>query len=616
MTLFDIFIRKGTFLLKNVSNKYKIAYLSYLHQNLPYMRILTLLTLILFTSSSAFSQLVLVNSPADVAGSYDFSERADEWGANLLDSIWTGDAVLMDDGVDPNSDGCTPTTNDYKDKMVFVDRGACSFSLKAYHAELAGAVGCIIINNAPGGGLVGMLGGDSAALVTIPVAFITFEDGLILKDAIANGTVNVTIGNVVFDNDVNITQSSTLKPFTGTIPASQVASGNFAFNPVASITNTGLVDASNVMATADITFEGTNIYSEASDTTILPVDSVVALGFPEFDLPNADLGRYEITYNISTDSTDGLPNDNTVTQTFDVVEGALARGSWDFDNNRPFVSFNTTIADGGPIEFYQGVRFPEGGAEGYQLDSVTFRIGTDQPSLDGESITATLYSWDDANTNGVVDDMELSLAAIASKVFDATATAEEWVTVEMLDATTGGTLVFDPAAQYWIGVKYLGVNTVTIGFDATYDNLLALDGFANSFMDFPYLILNDFPDGINGNLADLGSFTDFGNTLAIGYYIQPFMTSSTEEVALDATVNVYPNPASDVLFADIKLDEVAEVLNYTILDIDGKVLYSMETQNVDEYLAKFDVSELASGTYYLRLNDGNKVQTQSFVVVK
>ncbi len=580
------------------------------------MRILTLLTLILFTSSTAFSQLVLVNSPSGIAGSYDFSERADDWGANLLDSIWTGDAVLMDDGVDPNSDGCTPTTNDYKDKMVFVDRGACSFSLKAYHAELAGAVGCIIINNAPGGGLVGMLGGDSAALVTIPVAFITFEDGLILKEAIAAGTVNLSIGNIIFDNDVSISQGSTLKPFTGTIPTSQVASGNFAFNPVAAVTNTGLNEATNINAVADITFAGTNIYSESSDTTILNVDSTVALGFPEFDLPNGDLGRYEITYTISADSTDGLPNDNVVSQTFDVVEGAMARGSWDFDNNRPFVSFNTTIADGGPIEFYQGVSLPEGGDDGYQLDSVTFRIGTDLTTLDGETITATLYSWDDINTDGVVDDMELSLAAIASQQFDATSTAEEWVTLEMLDALTGTKFVFDPTVDYWIGVKYLGTNTVTIGFDATYDNLLALDGFANSFSDFPYLILNDFPDGINGNLADLGSFTDFGNTLAIGYYISPVGSVNTEELTLEANINVYPNPASDVLFADIQLEEQVDVLNYSILDIDGKVLYNMETQNVMDYLAKFDVSELASGTYYLRLNDGNKVQTKSFVVAK
>jgi len=211
--------------------------------------------------------------------------------------------------------------------------------------------------------------------------------------------------------------------------------------------------------------------------------------------------------------------------------------------------------------------------------------------------------------------MELSLAAIASQQFDATATAEEWVTLEMLDATTGEILVFDPAIDYWMGVKYLGTNTVTIGFDATYDNLLALDGFANTFMDFPYLILNDFPDGINGNLADLGSFTDFGNTLAIGYYISPF-TTNTEELTLDAAVNIYPNPASDVLFADIQLETPADVLNYSILDAEGKVLYNMETQNVVDYLAKFDVSDLASGTYYLRLNDGNKVQTKSFIVVK
>jgi len=586
------------------------------------MRIFTFFTILFFSIAAINAQVVLVNAPADLAGGYTFGDTGGTWGANLLDSIWTGDAILIEDAVDPTSDGCTETMQDLSDKIVLIDRGACEFGVKALNAEMANAVAVIIMNINPGEGALGLGAGAVGAQVTIPVVMVSYEDGLKLKEGLLNGTVNISMGAIQFANDLQIDQLSTLKPFTGTIPSSQVASGNNIFTPTARITNTGFNDAVNVTSTVTIDFTpdggtSSNVYTESADTTILPTDSLVALSTIDFDLDNPEKGRYEVTYTITSDSTDLLPIDNVISETFDVVEGALARGSWDFDNNRPFVSFNTTIADGGPIEFFQSISFPEQGPlDAMQLDAVTFRIGTDQASLAGESITGTLYSWDDVNMNGVVEDMELGLAGIGSQVFDGAATNEEWVSMEILDANTGARIILDTETTYWMGVKYLGTNTVTIGFDASYNNFLALDGFANSFADFPYLILNDFPDGINGNLADLGSFTDFGATLAIGYLVTPILFGSTDAPALGADVSIYPNPASDVLFADITLIEPADQLLYSVLDINGKVIFSKKVTNIDNYLAKLDAADLAAGTYYLRLIDGNKVQTQSFVIAK
>lgn len=54
-----------------------------------------------------------------------------------------------------NADGtlgaaCTPITEDLSGDIALISRGACTFSTKVYHAEQAGAVGVIIVNDAAG----------------------------------------------------------------------------------------------------------------------------------------------------------------------------------------------------------------------------------------------------------------------------------------------------------------------------------------------------------------------------------------------------------------------------------------------------------------------------------
>lgn len=68
-------------------------------------------------------------------------------------------------------------------KIALIDRGACDFSLKAYRAQLAGAVGVIIANDVAGAP-PGLGIGQYADLVTIPVMSITQGDAVSLKAAV------------------------------------------------------------------------------------------------------------------------------------------------------------------------------------------------------------------------------------------------------------------------------------------------------------------------------------------------------------------------------------------------------------------------------------------------
>jgi len=77
-------------------------------------------------------------------------------------------------------------------KIALIDRGGgCAFTIKTKNAQLAGAVGVVIVNNVvdPSGSPLGMSGSDPT--ITIPAYSITLALGTTIK---SSGTVNATLG--------------------------------------------------------------------------------------------------------------------------------------------------------------------------------------------------------------------------------------------------------------------------------------------------------------------------------------------------------------------------------------------------------------------------------------
>ncbi|MEY4374005.1 MAG: hypothetical protein RL760_171, partial [Candidatus Eisenbacteria bacterium] len=105
----------------------------------------------------------------------------------------TAAAILGVSATAPINGGCSAFTNagSIPGKIVIVDRGTCSFNAKAATAQSAGAAGCIIIDNAAGSVPPGM--GGTGVTITIPVMSMTLADGTALKNALASGTVTLTL---------------------------------------------------------------------------------------------------------------------------------------------------------------------------------------------------------------------------------------------------------------------------------------------------------------------------------------------------------------------------------------------------------------------------------------
>jgi hypothetical protein len=106
----------------------------------------------------------------------------------------TGEAIVVDDGVaaTSTSDACeSPFVNAaaLAGKIAVLDRGTCTFVVKAKNAQDNGAIGVIMINNVAGP----FSPGGTDPTITIPTIAITQADGAALKAEILGGPTSVTM---------------------------------------------------------------------------------------------------------------------------------------------------------------------------------------------------------------------------------------------------------------------------------------------------------------------------------------------------------------------------------------------------------------------------------------
>ncbi|NJL75434.1 MAG: T9SS type A sorting domain-containing protein [Saprospiraceae bacterium] len=121
--------------------------------------------------------LLNVTEPSAVVGVYE--TRTAEFGAAISTTAVTGEVTIVDDASGQPTFGCNPIQNDLTGKIALIDRGGCFFSIKAFNAEQAGAIG-VIICNFDGGAFSGMSAGSNDR-ITIPSVMIQYSDCVRLR---------------------------------------------------------------------------------------------------------------------------------------------------------------------------------------------------------------------------------------------------------------------------------------------------------------------------------------------------------------------------------------------------------------------------------------------------
>ncbi|MGB0425243.1 MAG: T9SS type A sorting domain-containing protein, partial [Flavobacteriales bacterium] len=86
--------------------------------------------------------------------------------------------------------------------------------------------------------------------------------------------------------------------------------------------------------------------------------------------------------------------------------------------------------------------------------------------------------------------------------------------------------------------------------------------------------------------------------------------SILENTALE--INMYPNPANDLV--RISTGKVGQ-MNITLLDLTGKLILDQSTYMGVEG-TELNLSDLADGTYLVRISDGNSIETRKLMILR
>ncbi|MBK6860190.1 MAG: PA domain-containing protein [Saprospiraceae bacterium] len=602
----------------------------------------------LLITAKLFAQVVFVNSPASLYGSYQFGTAgqgtANLWGADLLSNVWTADAVLVQtNSVSIPTQGCDTIVNKAAlvGKIALVDRGTCNFSFKALNAQNYGAIACIILNNAPGAGVAGMGAGTYGASVTIPVVMLSYEDGQKIKAELANGPVNISIGNIRFPNDLATNNRTGIchAPF-GTYPFSWIKkAGDFGLVPGATVTNKGTNLISNAKVNGKISFTPTNgsanqFYNKTSaDGVFVEVDSSYEILLDPQDMfGNAGTtGKGSISYLISSDSSEISNGDNSALSEFYFSNNLFSKARLAANGHDPFITNNYQRLSGGApanAEYLTGFKIPYG--KGCKIDSILFSMAVSAPAtLSGLTPEATLYGWQDLNADGDATNDELSFLALGTFTFDANETRTSAIVripLEDFNTSDPGYTILDDNIGVFVGIRYSGTDVVPFfgfdeGMDYTCNNNVLTAAGTLAITDLPYLGISGYD--ANSGVPDIDnsafSFLNLDGALAVSMVFSgPCIIVKNEQLSdLEAQLIAYPNPVKDWLTVKLTLKENSSKIVYNIIDNMGKLIrQEIDHNNSKEYIGYFNLQTIQNGQYHLQILTDKGFKQISFEVLK
>jgi hypothetical protein len=309
-------------------------------------------------SVATYAQVVVAGvSPQSIAGNYTHTwadPAGGDWSCPdfLIPNTFVQDTLmLVDDGSTGTNaqghpiaqEGCNPLINNLTGKIAVIYRNTCNFSIKAFNAQTAGAVGVIIINRDPEA--IAMGGGTAGVDVTIPVVMLSSTDGAALVSAMANGPVVVFMGNKqnLYETDGGSSLSDVMISRYGSIPLT-MANNGYSFDPGIQVYNFGSVDHAFTVNATVTAPNGSVVYNNTvGPVTIISADTLAVFNgnpnsFPPVTLSSWQVGKYTLTYTIDIPGfTDSANTDNVFTSNFNVTTDVLSLASQDDATSTKFV---------------------------------------------------------------------------------------------------------------------------------------------------------------------------------------------------------------------------------------------------------------------------------------
>jgi hypothetical protein len=566
-------------------------------------------------SVATYAQVVVAGvSPQSIAGNYTHTwadPAGGDWSCPdfLIPNTFVQDTLmLVDDGSTGTNaqghpiaqEGCNPLINNLTGKIAVIYRNTCNFSIKAFNAQTAGAVGVIIINRDPEA--IAMGGGTAGVDVTIPVVMLSSTDGAALVSAMANGPVVVFMGNKqnLYETDGGSSLSDVMISRYGSIPLT-MANNGYSFDPGIQVYNFGSVDHAFTVNATVTAPNGSVVYNNTvGPVTIISADTLAVFNgnpnsFPPVTLSSWQVGKYTLTYTIDIPGfTDSANTDNVFTSNFNVTTDVLSLASQDDATS----ALTSNSFPSNATSFYKVCMKLEDvyPTTNSGIEGLYFSIQAPNDTVIGEEVVGEVFEWNDAWTDlsqgwsAVTFD---NVNQVGGFNFDFTSNTQNAQVV--YSAFTNPVLLLDNQ-RYLVCVSTSNPD-IAFGFDKT------LNYDANvSIYSQPVVAMNI------DNTTWYSGWSGGTNAAAIG--LKVINNVGIEENA-ELVANAYPNPANDEITIALNAQGAAQL---TVTDVAGKVAMA-SALNLTTGQANVSLNGLQAGLYIFNVTLENG-KTAQFNVVK
>ncbi len=381
---------------------------------------------------------------------------------------------------------------------------------------------------------------------------------------------------------------------------------------LADIQNFGSLTQTGVTLNATVEFEGTEVFSADLDYGEIAVDSLAENQlFPESYTPT-QIGAYTVTYTLSADNEDDVPENNVQTYNFLVSDDTFARNTSPANPNSLF------FEDGEPHIWAYGTHYHIEDATNLFSQDLSFVVGADSDA--GEVVIFQLYKWTDGADEVAPLDVDPDEREVLGFIlYEVTGNESDntVITMPFTSATGGSDIPLEDNTEYFINMEFTE-NTPEADFQI---------GFAT---DLDYGAVNFLHSEFLGQIREsefLTTETNFGDVpfggSSFGSDFSPALSWTVGEVSsadptLPATekVEVSPNPAIDEAVVSLDLSEVSSEVRISLIDLAGRRVAVNTLTNVQNVQHSIDLNSVLPGIYSVNIITDKGFTSRQLVVIK
>ena len=392
------------------------------------------------------------------------------------------------------------------------------------------------------------------------------------------------------------------------------------------IQNVGAADQNNVEMTVTVTDAGgTVVFDDLLAYETIESDSFGVLQAFDNSFFPSTTGTFDVVYEVTSDESAGAasPDNNLAGYTFMVSDSTFAKeeefnGSGSLiplypNNPDAWVNDPTVPHQWGVGNFYYAT-------SDEFVRTVTFSIDGTSGNA-GEVLEIRLYKWTDDNADFFVQEDARESAGVTFYEIVGNENLGSFVTIPFINITSGSQVQLEPGSLYLVMIEH--------PTEAVDDSKQVLMGGSNARDYFPMVVasIDFFQDprwagctAVNSTPSGLAE-EDYDPRL---YTLQPVVRMSVGEEFPVNSVNdildganatkVFPTPASEFVTLDMDFTEVMDEVTIQVTDNTGRILSTNVLQNVKDQQFDYNVSNLATGTYFFQVITPAGTRIETFVV--